>query len=136
MELIQKALVDIAVAVLIAVGGLLVAYIGKLTEQAAARVKNEKLDSLIYRVSGIVQRVVDELQQTTVDALKAKGEFTPEVAATIKAQAVAKVKAILGEESIGLAKEVLGDLDALISALIESAINRAKQFGFAPQVPK
>lgn len=132
---IQKALIDVAVAVLIAVGGLLVAYLKKVTEQVAGRVKSDALDGLILRLSHIVTRVVEELQQTTVDALKASGKFDADTAAKVKADAVARVKAILGEESVGLAKEVLGDLDALISAFIESAINSAKRF--APrQVPK
>lgn len=126
MDIVQKTLIDIAVAVIAAAGGLAVAYLKAVTAQVTAKTKAQKVQDLLWHVEAIAEHVVKDVQQTVVDDLKNKGQFTPEVAAQVKADAIAKVKEIMGEELTGLAKEVFGDLDLLISTLIESHVKDNK----------
>lgn len=126
MDIIQKALIDIAVAVIAAAGGLAVAYLRAATKRIESQTKSQKVHDLLWHVEAIAEHVVNDLQQTTVDDLKKADKFTPEVAAQIKVDAIAKVKEILGEELTGLAGEVFGDLNLLIGTLIESHVKDNK----------
>ncbi len=134
-EVLKGILNNLVLAVIAAVGTLLTSLILKFKANMTEKSKSEMVDKLIERATKIAVRVVEELQQTMVDALKDKGEFTPEVAAEVKRLAVVRIKAILGEESVGLAAEVLGDLDALLSALVESIVKRNKDWGTAGDSP-
>ncbi|MHB0886879.1 MAG: hypothetical protein ACYC41_13465 [Bacillota bacterium] len=133
MDVIQKALIDITVAVILAAGGLAVSYLRAAKKKVEAQTETiqnqamaQKVRDLLSHVEAIAEHVIKDVQQTAVDDLKAKGEFTPEVAAQIKVDAIAKVKEILGEELTGLAGEVFGDLNLLIGTLIESHVKDNK----------
>jgi hypothetical protein len=116
--------------VVLPIVGLFVAWASaKLPALIHARVKNESAAGVLDRLSTLAFAVVTEVQQTIVSGLGDKAD-----GATLKAardQAIATVKAHLGDKGIKEATKVLGlkDDDAitkLIVTFIESAVHNLK----------
>ena len=101
------------------------------------RVKNEAVASGLERLNETVADVVLELEQTMVKELKAATSedspggkaITREEAEDIKLEALARVKALIGEDGVKRLLFVLGmtdesALDALIATKVEAAVVR------------
>jgi hypothetical protein len=80
---------------------------------------------VIDGLSSIAESVVQDLNQRVVADAKANGVWTPELAQAIKADAVQAVKD-QGAALVKLGQDVLGDVDGLISTLVEHAVAKAK----------
>lgn len=97
--------------------------------ERARSIKNTELrdtvEAVLTGLEAVVNTVVTSTQQTTVDALKAAsqtGKLTKEQGAEVKARVVAEINAILGDEAKNILVRNFGNLDALISHLIEEAV--------------
>jgi hypothetical protein len=94
-----------------------------------ARIKNELVNGILQRLGEAAFRVVREVQQTVVDALK-EGEWNAEKAAEVKDLALAKLKEYLGPKGIAEAMDILGlneeGLDKLFGTLIEAEVHDLK----------
>jgi len=77
-------------------------------------------------IGEVANTVVHDLQAKAVDALKQAGQLTPEKAAQIKADAIAKTKALLTEQTIKVAAKSIADLDQYISGKIEQSVTEGK----------
>jgi ribosome-binding protein aMBF1 (putative translation factor) len=91
------------------------------TTAKTATVANNVLDGL----SKITESVVSDFNQRVVNDSKSKGAWTPQLAEQIKMDAVAAIKN-QGSSFIRLAEKTAGDMEPLISTLIEQAVSKAK----------
>ncbi len=87
------------------------------TTAKAAGVATTVIDGL----SSIAQAVVADFDQRIVNDAKAVGTWTPALAASVKADAV---KAIMdqGAHLVALGQSVVGNVEALVSSLVEQAV--------------
>jgi hypothetical protein len=124
----------ILLIVLIAAGTLIplvLAWVSpKFREWIKAKIANEKVEGILLRLEGFVEKVVVELDQTIVDQLKKDGKWNAEEAAKVKALALEKVKSYLGEAGVKEAMAILGLtsplLEQLLITLIEAAVRDNK----------
>lgn len=124
--------------ILAALSPLLLAVIAygakKLADLINAKVQSEALRNILIRTDTVVFAAVKELAQVTVDSLKeaaADGKITPEEAAKVKADALAKVKSYLGQPGLDALMQILGlkdapTVDAYLSSKIEAAVRDVK----------
>jgi hypothetical protein len=121
---------QIAVAALEIGSPLLVAILSwlatKLAQLVQARVKNEYLRGVLVRLDDAVLTVVREIQQVTVDTIKAatpNGKLTPDVQAMLKQSALTAIKQHLGPRGVKELARVLGidgdGVDRLIGTRVE-----------------
>ena len=93
------------------------------------QVKNDTVNGILQRLGEAAFRVVREVQQTVVDALK-EGEWNAEKAEEVKALAIAKLKAYLGPKGVLEAMDILGlnaaGLENLFGTLIEAEVHDMK----------
>lgn len=91
------------------------------TTAKTSTVANNAVDGL----SKISESVVSDFNQRIVNDAKIKKAWTPELAMQVKADAVAAVKS-QGATFISLAKKTAGEIEPLISTLIEQAVSKTK----------
>lgn len=99
------------------VKGLIKAHTSAKTASIAA----DALDN----ITKIAESVVSDFNQRIVNDMKSKGAWTPQLAEQVKADAVDAVKA-QAASFIKLAGKTTGEVEALISTLIEQAVSKAK----------
>lgn len=106
----------------------------KLSQLINARVRNERLRNILARLDDTVFAVVRELQQVTVERLKAAaadGKLTLEAREMLKAAAVAAIREQLGARGLSELSRVLGipspSVDNVLVTHIESAVLDLKQ---------
>jgi hypothetical protein len=75
----------------------------------------------------MVLGVVEATNQTFVDELKKKGEFTEEAAAEAFKISKDKALTLLSIEAAGIITEVYGDIDVYLDTLIEATVKQLKK---------
>lgn len=95
-----------------------------IIEEAA---KNENISNLIKDALSDVMDAVLYVNQTFVDTLKAKGEFTKEAWETAKKKAYNATLLTISEESKKAITEIYGSFDQWLQLKIESSVNMAKK---------
>jgi len=108
----------------------LTAVTAKFAQLIRARVHNEYLQGLLLRLDDAVVTAVKDLQQTTVERIKAAsadGKISDEEKQQIRAAALAAVKSHLGANGRAEVAKLLGlqgeGMDGLVSAKIEAAVH-------------
>lgn len=94
--------------------------IKKLTE-------NENMQNLVKDAVNQVLDAVIYVNQTYVDSLKEKGEFTKEAKDEAFARAYAEAARMLSEESRQVIYKLYGDVDNWLKQKIETSVNNAKK---------
>lgn len=89
--------------------------------------KNENISNLVKDALSDVMDAVLYVNQTFVDTLKAKNEFTPEVWAEAKKKAYNAALLTISEESKKAISEMYGSFDKWLQLKIESSVNMAKK---------
>ena len=105
----------------------------KAAQLISAKVKNEYLRGVLVRMDDAVLAAVREVQQVTVDSLKAAsadGQLTPDERAKVKQAAIDSIKSHLGMKGISEAAKILGledgAIDKLLSTRVEAAVHDLK----------
>ena len=95
--------------------------------EGKVQIENEKISTTLDNVINMVLDVVESVNQTFVDELKKKGEFTEEAAA--EAFKISKNKALtmLSVEAAEIITEVYGDIDVYLDTLIEATVKQLKK---------
>jgi hypothetical protein len=96
-------------------------YLESHTTAKTATIATDVFDGL----SKITESVVTDFNQRIVNDAKSKQAWTPQLAEQVKADAVDAVKA-QGSAFVSLAQKTAGDVEPLISTLIEQAVAKAK----------
>ena len=127
MEELREFLFELALACI----PIITVFIGKFLyakwEEVHGNIKNTKVKNTLDEVIEIIVNVVQATNQTFVDELKKKGEFTNEAA--IDAFEISKETAVsmLSYEAIEIITEVYGDVDLYLDTLIESTVKQLKK---------
>jgi hypothetical protein len=124
------ALLTTVSAVVVAIAGFAAVALAKYI---SAHTKNAAVRGLLLRLDDVVYAVVKELNQTVVDAARAKSEdgtLSSQAVAEVKGAAVAKVKSYFGIEGFALVSKVLGlaepQATSFVASRIEAAVHDVK----------
>lgn len=94
-------------------------------------VQNEEQRTILQKYINMAQSTVETCvvatNQTFVDALKDKNEFTSDDAKEAFNQTYTNVVAILSDEAKKYLTEAYGDLDTYLTQLIEASVNQNKK---------
>lgn len=95
--------------------------------EGQVKINNDKMSNTLDNVVTMVLDVVEATNQTFVDELKKKGEFTEESAA--EAFKISKDRALtmLSVEAAEIITEVYGDIDVYLDTLIEATVKQLKK---------
>ena len=127
MELVK----DILYILITTAVPVLTAYVCKFLyakwTEGKVKIKNEKISTTLDSVIAMVLDVVEATNQTFVDELKKKGEFTDDAAA--EAFRISKNKALqmLSSEAADIITEVYGDVNVYLDTLIEATVKQLKK---------
>ena len=95
--------------------------------EGKVQIENEKISTTLDSVVVMVLDVVEATNQTFVDELKKKGEFTEEAAT--EAFRISKDKALqmLSVEAADIISTVYGDVNVYLDTLIEATVKQLKK---------
>lgn len=116
--------------VLTAVGVALAAIIAAGIRHLFAKMKNERLRDYGDLLAGFAETAVKSVAQAEADVLKeaaTDGKLTDEEKQRLKQTAVDTIKSIAPDVIIKFMSRVNSDVDALLDALIESAVKDSKE---------
>jgi hypothetical protein len=110
-------------AVLIPIIGTVGAY---LTSLIRAKIKNAKVASYLERANDAVMTSVAETMQTFVSTLRKEGKWTKDSANTALIMAKNRALNIMGTAARDALPDIVGDIDAWLTAKIEAATRAEK----------
>lgn len=87
---------------------------------------NEQLESYVNTAVDVIGMVVIQVNQTFVNELKKKGEFTSEAAIEAKNRAIEECKKLISENSKMAIETLYNDFDAYLNSKIEELVNENK----------
>ena len=126
LELINS-LVYVALTVILPI---LTAFAVKVMKAKAAQIRYESMEEMhmnwVYKATEIVGDIVMNVQQTFVDTLKSKGEFTPEAAKEAKDKAIELANELIADEIKEVITSVYTSFDAWLDVQIEKNVKSIK----------
>lgn len=126
MEMVQQ----LAVAVVAVVIGVLSSYLVGYIKAEAARIKNSTTNEMISKYVGIAESIVTDtvimVNQTFVDELKKKGEFTKESMSEAYKRCVDVVKESTPQKAFTLIELMYGDFYVWLNTQIEKNVRLHK----------
>jgi hypothetical protein len=127
MEMLSKFLFELALACI----PIITVFMGKFMyakwEEIRGNITNTKAQKTLDGVVEMVVNVVQATNQTLVDTLKKKGEFTQEAATEAFNQSKETALKMLSEEAAKIIEETYGDVSIYIDTLIESTVRNLKK---------
>lgn len=125
-EIMQTIFTTVAIPLLVAVGGFLVAYLRKKTMEITNLNINEQVRQYLREAADAIVTAVDYTYQTYVETLKKAGSF--DQAAQEKAFSEAKRVALslMTQEAKELLADLYEDVDLWLTAKIEQAVQSKK----------
>lgn len=125
-----ELLAQIFELVIIPLLGILTTYVVKLINKKMAEidanVESETASKYIQMLDKTISECVLATNQTYVESLKNKGEFTAEAQHEAFAKTVNAIMSILGSETIDYLNEAVGDLTVYIENKIEAEVKLNK----------
>lgn len=95
--------------------------------EGKAKIENEKISNTLDNVVNMVLDAVEATNQTFVDELKKKGEFTETSALEAFNVTKERVLDMLSDDAAAIIIQVYGDLDIYIDTLIEATVRQLKK---------
>ena len=95
--------------------------------EGKVKIENEKISNTLDNVVTMVLDVVTAVNQTFVDELKKKGEFTEEAAKEAFNRSKETALKMLSEDAIEIITTIYGDLDVYLDTLIEATVKQLKK---------
>lgn len=127
---LNELLTTIFQVVVIPLLGVLTTFLVKWINAKANELKTNTDNELFHKYIDMLDKTITQsviaVNQTYVDALKEKGEFTVEAQREAFNQVYTSVMAILSEEANKYLTEALGDLNAYITDKIEEEVKNNK----------
>ena len=87
----------------------------------------EKLNLIIDQVQSTITTIVQSVNQTFVNDLKASGEFNKETATEAKNKALKMAKELITEESATAIEQTYGNVDIYLENLVEFIVSELKK---------
>ena len=127
MEMLKTLLFELALACI----PIITVFIGKFMDikwkEIRGNIANTKTQKTLDEVVEMVVNVVQATNQTLVDTLKKKGEFTQESATEAFNQSKETALKMLSEEAAKIIEETYGDVSIYLDTLIESTVRDLKK---------
>ena len=127
MEMIK----DLLFMLITAAVPVLTAYVCKFLyakwSEGQAKIENEKISTTLDNVVKMVLDVVESVNQTFVDELKKKGEFTKESAEEAFNKSKETALIMLSNDAADIISKVYGDIDVYLDTLIEATVKQLKK---------
>ena len=127
----MEILKDILYILITAAVPVLTTYICKFLyakwTEGKAKIENEKISTTLDSVVTMVLDVVESVNQTFVDELKKKGEFTEESAKEAFNKSKETALKMLSNDAAEIITMVYGDIDVYIDTLIEATVKQLKK---------
>ena len=95
--------------------------------ESKEKIENEKISNTLDNVVTMVLDVVTAVNQTFVDELKKKGEFTEDAAKEAFNKSKETALKMLSEDAIEIITMVYGDIDIYLDTLIEATVKQLKK---------
>ena len=126
-EILTKALIDIGIAMLIALGGAAVALIKAKISQINAASTNDTENKIRWEVADAIEDAVIAVNQTFVNELKADKLFDKEMQQEAFERALEGTINVLSRETIDFINNTYGDIEVWLTDKIEAAVLRNKK---------
>lgn len=127
MEVVKNILYILITAVVPVLTTYLCKFLYTKWTEGKVKIENDKVANTLDSVISMVLDVVEATNQTFVDELKKKGEFTEDAA--LQAFNISKEKALemLSEDAANVIATVYGDVDVYLDTLIEATVRQLKK---------
>lgn len=125
-EFIQQVLYVVATGILPILTLYIVTLLKVKIKQESTKLEDEQLEKYVNSAVDVIGSVVIEINQTFVDSLKAKGEFTTEAAIEAKNLAVEKCKQLISDNSKQAIEIMYNDFENYLNVKIEELVNENK----------
>jgi hypothetical protein len=127
----MEVLKDILYILITAAVPVLTTYICKFLyskwTEGKVKIENEKVSNTLDSVVTMVLDVVESVNQTFVDELKKKGEFTEESAKEAFNKSKEIALKMLSEDAANIITTVYGDVNVYLDTLIEATVKQLKK---------
>lgn len=127
----MEVLKDILYILITAAVPVLTTYICKFLyakwTEGKIKIENEKVSNTLDSVITMVLDVVESVNQTFVDELKKKGEFTEEAAKEAFNKSKEIALKMLSEDAANIITTVYGDVNVYLDTLIEATVKQLKK---------
>ena len=128
-DILNIALYTLITGAGIAIVTRLLAYLNAVIDDVQVGTKlaeYDKLNVVIDQVQSIVTSIVQSVNQTFVDSLKASGKFTKESAIEAKNMALEMADTLITKEAAKAIEVLYGDVDVYLDTLIEKIVKELK----------
>lgn len=126
-EILTNALIDIGIAVLIALSGVAIAFLKTKINEINANSNNATANRIRKEVAEAVEDAVTAVNQTFVDELKNEKLFDEEMQEEAFERALAGTINVLSRETIDFINNNYGDIEIWLKDKIEAAVSRNKK---------
>ena len=127
----MEVLKDILYILITAAVPVLTTYICKFLyakwTEGKVNIENEKISNTLDSVITMVLDVVESVNQTFVDELKKKGEFTEDSAKEAFNKSKEIALKMLSEDATNIIATVYGDVNVYLDTLIEATVKQLKK---------
>ena len=126
-EILTNALIDIGIAMLVALGGAAIAFLkAKITEVNTSS-DNDTANRIRWEVAEAVEDAVTAVNQTFVEELKNKNLFDKEKQEEAFERALEGTIDALSRETVDFINNTYGDINIWLIDKIEAAVSRNKK---------
>lgn len=126
-EILTNALIDIGIAMLIALGGAAIALIKSKITATNASSDNSTANRIRWEVAEAVEDAVTAVNQTFVEELKNKNLFDKEKQEEAFERALEGTIDALSRETVDFINNTYGDINIWLIDKIEAAVSRNKK---------
>lgn len=126
-EILTNALIDIGIAMLIALGGAAIAFLKAKITEANTSSDNDTANRIRWEVAEAVEDAVTAVNQTFVEELKSKNLFDKEKQEEAFERALEGTIDALSRETVDFINNTYGDINIWLIDKIEAAVSRNKK---------
>ena len=126
-EILTNALIDIGIAMLIALGGAAIAFLKAKITEANTSSDNDTANRIRWEVAEAIEDAVTAVNQTFVEELKNKNLFDKEKQAEAFERALEGTIDALSRETVDFINNTYGDINIWLIDKIEAAVSRNKK---------
>ena len=127
MELVKDLLYVLITAAVPVLTTYLCKFLYAKWTEGKVQIENEKISTTLDSVVKMVLDVVESVNQTFVDELKKKGEFTEDAAKEAFNKSKETALKMLSEDATNIIIMVYGDIDVYLDTLIEATVKKLKK---------
>jgi hypothetical protein len=126
-DILTNALIDIGIAMLIALGGAAIAFLKAKITEANTSSNNSTANRIRWEVAEAVEDAVTAVNQTFVEELKNKNLFDKEKQEEAFERALEGTIDALSRETVDFINNTYGDINIWLIDKIEAAVSRNKK---------